>query len=486
MSDLTAGLSAISAALPAYEEAKVYYDGLSNEKFLSSALARQLGSKTNEFHFNYSRLVVTSRLDRMEIASVVTEDGSADNIIGDIWNRNQLDLEIQDAIEASLVFGDAYLIVSDSDEGPDVFYNDPMTTRAFYDTENPRKMAYAIKRWMSGDRLRVNIYYPDRTEKLISKGKPSLDMRDNDFEPFIDGDSDWIIPNETGKIPVFHLRTGRMYGTPEHKQSYGPQNSINKLLNTQISSIDFSSAPQRYFLEDPTANSGVNPAKDFGGVVDEDDNETTSNLQAGPGGVWSLKGIKEVGQFDVADPNTFVIPFKNFIESMGTITKTPLHAFNVGALPSGESLRAAEAPLNKRVASLETLFGAVIADLHEFALELSGVPAKVLVKWAPIASYDSKEIWETVEIKTNAGVPLRQALAEAGYTDEQIEAWYPEGEVKYTPSQLDSLGTAMQKIGAAVSLGLLTAEEARALLPQEILFQQPVADPATVLGGLQG
>jgi hypothetical protein len=486
MSDLTAGLSAINEALPSYEEAKVYFDGLSNEKFLSSALARQLGSATNEFHFNYSRLVCTSRLDRMEIATIVSEDGSADDLINEIGNRNQLDLELQDALEAAVVFGDSYLIVSDSEDGADIFYNDPMTTRAFYDPENPRKMSYAIKRWMSGDKLRVNMYYADRTEKLISIGKPSTNMKDNDFQPYIEDGQDWIVPNETGKIPVFHLRTGRMYGTPEHRQSYGPQNSINKLLNSQISNIDFASAPQRYFLEDPAANSGVNPAADFSSTADVDDVETTSNLKAGPGGIWSLKGIKEVGQFDVADPNTFVIPFKSFIESMGTITKTPLHSFNVGQVPSGESLRAAEAPLNKRVSSLETLFGAVIADLHEFALELMGVSAKVLVKWAPIASYDSKEIWETVEIKTNAGVPLRQALAEAGYTDEQIESWYPEGETKYTPAQLDALGTAMQKIGSAVTLGLLSAEEARALLPQEILFQQPVADPATVLGGLQG
>lgn len=488
VSDLTSGLIALNEALPAYEEAKTYYDGLSDEKFQSAALAKQLGSNSNTFSFNYSRLVVSSRLDRMEIASIVTEDGSADELLNDIYNRNQLDLEIQDALEASLVFGDAYLIAGDSEDGVDIFYNDPLTTRAFYDVENPRKMAYAIKRWLVGEKLRVNLYYSDRVEKYISKGKPTSSMKDGDFEAFYDEDSDaWPIVNETGRIPVFHLRTGRMYGTPEHKQAYGPQNSINKLLNTQISSIDFASAPQRYFLEDPAANDGVDPIADFGGgVVDDDDVEVTSNLKAGAGGVWSLKGIKEVGQFEVADPNTFVLPFKTFIESMGTVTKTPLHAFNVGSLPSGESLRAAEAPLNKRVASLETLFGGVIADLHEFALELSGIDAKVLVKWAPVASYDDADIWGVVSAKVDAGVPLRVALMEAGYTDEQVEEWYPEGVQTFTPSQLDTLGTAIQKIAAGVTLGLLTAEEARALLPQDILFEQPVADPATVLDAIEG
>jgi len=486
MSDLTSGLQALNAAIPAYEEARIYFEGLSNEKFLSSALAKELKSNSTSFAFNYARLVVTSRLDRMEVASVSTENGSGDDVLGDLWNRNALDLEIQDAIEGALVFGDSYLIAGDSEEGVDVFYNDPLSTRVFYDVENPRKKSYAIKRWLSGDKLRVNLYYTDRTEKYISKGKPTSDMKDNDFVQYVEEDNDaWPIVNETGKIPVFHLRTGRMYGQPEHKQAYGPQNSINKLLNTQISNIDFAGAPQRYFLEDPAANQGVNVANDFG-LVDDDDNDTVSALKAGPGGIWNLKGIKEVGQFEVADPDTFVTPFKTFIESMGTVTKTPLHAFNVGALPSGESLRAAEAPLNKRVASLETLFGGVIADLHEFALELSGIDAKVLVKWSPIASYDDSELWATVESKTNSGVPVRQALIEAGYTDEQVESWYPEGVTVYTPAQLDKLANAMQKIGAAIGLGLLTAEEARALLPQEILFEQPVADPATVLDAIEG
>jgi hypothetical protein len=480
MSDLISGLHALNEARPAYEEAKVYYDGLSNEKFLSSALAKQLGSKSNSFHFNYSRLVVTSRLDRMKVSAIVTEDGSADNILGDIWNDNQLDLELQDALEAALVYGDSYLIAGITEDSVDVFYNDPLSTRVFYDAENPRVKRYAIKSWSDGDRTRVNLYYPTHTEKWISKGKLSATPKDGDFEAYVEEDGIWPIANETGKLPVFHLRTGRMYGTPEHSQSYGPQNSINKLLNTQISSIDFSTAPQRYFLEDPAANDGVNPAADFGGTVDEDDFEPTSNLKAGPGGVWSLKGIREVGQFDVVDPNSFVIPFKNFIEAMGTITKTPLHAFNVGALPSGESLRAAEAPLNKRVASLETLFGGVIADLHEFALSTSGRETKVLVKWEPIATYDDADMWATVDAKTSAGVPLRVALTEAGFTDEQVEAWYPEGTSARSAKEIAVLADAIQKLGAATTIGVLSRDEARALLPEDIKLESFVSPDAVI------
>ena len=483
MSDLISGLAALNESLPAYLEAKTFYDGKANEKFTSNALAKALGSSSSTFHFNYSRIVVESRLNRMEVSSVLTEDGSGDEILADIWSRNSLDQEVQDALEAALVFGDSYLIGWEGEDGIDVFYNDPLSTRVFYDVENPRKKSYALKRWMDGEKLRVNLYYPDRIEKYISKGKPTSTPKDNDFEAFYDEGSDaWPIVNESGRIPVFHLRTARMYGTPEHAQSYGPQNAINKLLDTQISAIDFATAPQRYFLEDPAANDGVNPISDFGIAPDTDDVEQVSNLKAGPGGVWSLKGVKEVGQFDAPNPDSFVVPFKTFVESMSTVTSTPMHAFNVGALPSGESLRAAEAPLNKRVESLELLFGGVLSDLHEFALSFYGVAAKVLVKWAPVATYDDAEMWASVKSKTEAGVPLRIALMEAGYTDEQVTEWYPDGATQpRTVEQLVKFGDALQKMSAAVTLGLITKEEARAALPQDILTQLPTVDPESVI-----
>lgn len=483
MSDLITGLQALDAALPAYDEAKTFYDGKSNEKFTSAALQKALGSDTSTFLFNYSRIVVESRLNRMEVSAIITEDGSADDILADIWTRNQLDQEIQDALEGALVFGDSYLIAWDGEEGVDVFYNDPRSTRIIYDVENPRKKRFAIKRWMEGDKLRVNLYYSDAIEKYISKKKASATPKDSDFEQYFDeGSEAWPVPNESGKIPVFHLRTSRQYGQPEHRQSYGPQNSINKLLTTQISSIEFATAPQRYFLQDPTANSGVDPISDFGSnfARDDDDDDSVSNLKAGPGGVWNLKGISSVGQFDPVSPDTFVVPFKSFIESMSTVTSTPMHSFNVGALPSGESLRAAEAPLNKRVASLETLFGGVLADLHEFALELNGITAKVQVNWAPVASYDDAELWATVDAKTSAGIPLRTALMEAGYTDEQVSEWYPDGESARSAKEIAALADAIQKLGAAATLGVITMEEARNLLPKDIAIEVLVNPTAVV------
>lgn len=487
MSDLINGLNALDNALPAYEEAERYYNGSVKELFSSEALRKALGGDENKFQFNYARIVITSRLSRMEIASITTEDDTANAILEEVGNANAIDQELQDAFEAALYYGDSYLIAWPDEEAGsvDIFYNDPKNTRVFYEVENPRKKRYALKRWQEGDRMRVNLYYHNRIEKYITKGTVSQSYNEGDFTQFIEEDVAWPLNHENG-MPVFHLRTNRQYGTPEHKQAFGPQNAINKLLASQVSSIDFTNFPQRYFLEDPTANDGVNPQADFGADSDDNDDNVLANLKAGPGGVWNLKGVKQVGQFDPTSPDIFVTPFKAYIESMSTVTSTPMHAFNVGALPSGESLRAAEAPLNKRVESLEVLFGSTVRELHEYVLEITGFAgARVSVTWTPAGSYDDSDVWAVVDAKVSAGVPLRVALVEAGYTTAQVDEWYPEEAATYSPKELSVLADAIQKLSGATTLGILSTEEARALLPDAIKLEV-VADPVAVLEAVEG
>lgn len=482
-SHIISGLAALDYARPDYETAWSFYEGQAAESFTSPLLQRALGSTSPCFSFNYARLVVTARLSRMEVSSILSQDGSADDALAQLWSDNALDQELQDAFEASLVFGDAYLIGSSNEDSFDIFYNSPLDTRVFYSTENPRLKTYAIKRWEEGGKLRVNLYYADRTERWISKGKIQHTYVEGDFVEYqVEGEA-WPLVNETGDVPVFHLRTGRMYGTPEHRQAYGPQRAITKLLESQMESIDYQSGPQRYILQDPAANSSINPQADFGDTVDDDDQPS---LQSGAHGLWNLKGVKSVGQFDPADPSIFVTPFKTFIEAIGTTTSTPVHTFNVGALPSGESLRAAEAPLNKRIESIETLFGGVIRELHEYALYTMGYTgAKVMVSWAPTATYNSEDIWTTAKLKNEAGVPMRVALLEAGYTQTQVDEFYPEGTAEpRMVSQLVSISDALMKLSAAVTNGLISKEEARMLLPQDFLSELPVLDGDSVIEAL--
>jgi len=59
-----------------------------------------------------------------------------------------------------------------------------------------------------------------------------------------------------------------------------------------------------------------------------------------------------------------------------------------------------------------------------FGLHRLGVEEPVVtVHWKPAETVDDAEGWQTVQAKIAAGVPRRQALIEAGYRAEQVDAW---------------------------------------------------------------
>ncbi|WP_143860713.1 hypothetical protein, partial [Nocardia cerradoensis] len=71
-------------------------------------------------------------------------------------------------------------------------------------------------------------------------------MKENDFEPYGD---DWLVINEFGTLPVFHFTTGiDQYGKPEHEAAYAAQDAINKLLASQMASVEHYGFPTRYAL----------------------------------------------------------------------------------------------------------------------------------------------------------------------------------------------------------------------------------------------
>lgn len=481
--DLETGLKQMASTMPDYQKADQYFKGTATEIFSTDILRRVLGRNQMDFVFNYARTVVLSRLNRMELKSITTPNEDANKALQEVWEDNLLDQELIDAFEGALTFGDAYIAVwpCEDGEGVDVFYNTAETCRVFYDAENPRKKLFAIKRWKEGDYLRVNVYYDDRIEKYVSVGDTTGTLVSSSFEKYIDADDgSWPLPNPFGQIPIFHLRTRRGYGRPEHHEAYAPQNAINKLLAVQISGLDYNSYPQRYFLQDPAANDGVGDFEhDFGdtAIFDDDDDFATSNLKSSPGGIWSLKGIKAVGEFTTALPATFIEPFNMYVTAIATTTGTPLHLFELGSLPSGAALRAAEAPLNKRVEALERMFAAPLKEMSAFILELLGYDVPVEISWGPPATYDDLDLWNTAQAKHDVGVPIDQTLMEAGYTAEQVHKWYPTTEdaaLTMSPRKLEYLGTAMQRIATAVSLGLVSAEEGRKLLPPELIAGDPV------------
>ncbi|MFB7244635.1 phage portal protein [Streptomyces populi] len=484
--DLMYGIKELTGARPAYDQAALYYDGKVPEVFTSLRIRRALAARHVDFDLNFAKTPVDAVTDRLEIAGITGKDDEQTALISQIWQDNQLDLEMPDVFRRAGEYGDAYLMVLPVEDGDgkvvrvEMFYNSPQTVRVIYDEENPRRKAFTIKRWCDGPYLRAEVQYDDRTERWTTSAD-SRGEQPGDWQPWPADPEDpesWVIEHEWGEQPTFHFRTDRPYGTPEHYGAYGPQNAITKLQSTHMGTVDYQGFPQRYALTE-TANtdtSDLEPGDFDDGDWPQDDRGTgpsdsgdDSSLKAGPGEMMLLRGFKAVGQFDAAQPNVFLDPITFNVRAMAVICTTPLHLFDPsGDQPSGQSVRAQDAPFTKKVSNRQLSYGATVREAFVFALRRLGIADPVVtVHWKPAETIDDVEGWQTVQAKIAAGVPRRQALVEAGYRSEQVDSWLAgtdDAELQRRVDVLASLADSAQKLGSAATLGVITSDQVTALL----------------------
>jgi hypothetical protein len=489
--DLMYGIEELKEARPAYDQAQTYYDGKVPEVFTSTRIRRALAAHGIDFDLNFAKTPVNAVTDRLEIAAVTAPDDATNTLISKIWQDNQLDLEMPDLFRRAGEYGDAYLFVLpvEDDKGNvvrvDMFYNSPQTVRVIYDEENPRRKLFTIKKWCDGPYHRVELLYDDRIERWTtgknSRGDKPADwmhwLADPDDEGPADPDS-WVMFHDWGEQPVFHFRTDRPYGVPEHYGAYGPQNAITKLQATHMGTVDYQGFPQRYALTE-TANTDTSDLEP-GDFADEDwpqnlagsgpsNSGDDSSLKAGPGELMLLRGYKAVGQFDAAQPSVFLDPIMFNVRAMAQITNTPTWLFDPsGDQPSGQSVRAQDAPFTRKVGNRQISYGATARDAFVFGLRRLGVESPVItVRWVPAETVDDQEGWVTVGEKIKNGVPRKQALMETGYRAEQVDKWLAgvdDAELQRRVDILASLADSAQKLGAAAALGVVTNEQVTGLL----------------------
>jgi len=330
-------------------------------------------------------------------------------VIGKTWELNELHLDSNEVHRWTLVYGDCYVMVWPDEDGEiEMSYNTPLTTSVVYDPEHPRRKMYAVKLWETSEGTRMNIYGPDKVDKYFTKGK--------DVTEAVQWTLTESVENPFGEVPVFHFRTMRPLGRPEHADAYDAQNYINKQFIQSMITADYQGAPQRYALSKVESSSEI---EDFN--EGDTDRENIGALRNGPGEVWYMKGVDSVGEFKPADPAVFWTPIKDTVRSMASLTNTPLHYFEkTGNVPSGEALRVAEAPLIKKVADRKVSFGQAWRDLFRFVLKVNGLIEDVQVKWVEVESLDELERLDAALKKRNEGLSLQQVMREQGYDEEVI------------------------------------------------------------------
>jgi hypothetical protein len=501
MGDITMLLNEIFAAQPAYLKAKTYSDGEMHEVWATNKLGRMLSKSANRYPVNIARRPIDAVLDRLQIkeVSVADDPKMTDLLVSKVYKSNQLKLELPDALDLAETYGDSYLMCwprpGGGSDDVDVFINDPTGMRVIYDPENPRRKLLSGRTWLdSNKRRRVTIWRDGpRVERWIAKqpesSRDAINYAESDFEPFLtdEGNPDsWFEDLGLGLgNPVFHLRTARPYGKPEHKQAYGTQNMLTKEVATMMDATDGYGFPFRYMLTKAGTTGTVATLDDDWDTPDNDDDPRAPTAsKADPGTIAKLTDVDSVGQLQPSDIANFLDPIGMTLRLSSVVTNTPLSYFDPSAASaSGESKKEHEKPAVNKANRRRDGYDGAIAEALAYSLALAGHPDLVVtITWAPTESVDDAAEVSLARNRQDAGVPFVVAMTQLGYPKDEVERWVseatPDDEVlEKRVTLLDILAGAAQKLGAAASLGTIDPAVAQQIMARFLTIEAPTVQP---------
>lgn len=436
LKDIRWAINALQSRKPSYDLTNRYYDGEHDLAFASEKFLNHYGRQLRTLKANICPAVVDTISDRLQVTNFKTVAVGDDNQVltedrqdvlekqcAEIWRRNRMNQRSGDIHKTSLKNGDAYVLVWEDENGKArLTYESPSQVAVSYHPEIAGYITRASKWWVEENRVRLNLYYPDRIEKYISKTAivdNFLPYEAAAFEPI---EGDWRIPNQYGKVPMFHFSNnaeiGRS-GRSELADIIPLQDSLNKIFCDMMVSSEVNAFPQRYIAGLDAAEF----ARDADGAII---NPFKSSMDA----TWLLGGgdnTVTAGQFATTEDSQFTNRINTLREQIAIESGIPMHRLVTvqGGFPSGESLKTSEAPLTAKVKDRQIAFGNTWSDVLRFALYIEGnEDVDIEVNWLDTEPRNDAMILQNAVLKaTQLGVPLSQVQAELGYDAKQIAAF---------------------------------------------------------------
>lgn len=486
----------IRSRMAANTRAWEFYQGTQSEVLVDRRLARRLKQYSRSMRVNMARTPITAVLDRLEVEQWLTSGDQA--VLDELVEDQDLDGLGHELAEVAEAMGESFALVwpdelaeevTDDDEvmesadGVVITMHDPTEMVVRYDDEHRNVVRYAGRLWLGDDdRHRVNVYHEDRVERWVETAKGSDTYQllpEDDEDPPVVPYPDTMV----GRVPVFHYRTNRTpHGRPGHADAIPVQSILDKLVATDMAMVDFAGFPIRYAIHknDPGASAAYDDPQldDPSSVTDDTEDEDggrVGKLKASPAAFWNLDA-DSVGEFSPADPKVILDRQSHYMRALLSVSDTPLSEWEgLGANTSGESRKQEEKTLLRKVRRRQALHGATHADMAAYALQANGSPGHIVtLQWTDPSETDDTDAWTVTAAKVATGLPLRSALAEHGYTEDELDELGLEADAGLPP---DVLGRLVQQLSSAVPAALTREDVATILEQYGVTIAPPGDDP---------
>lgn len=417
--DIEKAIKQLKENLTKYKKYERYYEGDHDLAFASQKFKNAFGELFREFSLNLCPAVCDAVKDKLKITNFNIENGKTalSKQIWKIWQANRMGTRSSEIHKEVVKKGDAYVMVwVDSNKKTTIYPQKAEKCTVVYDEEIPGKILWAAKTWKTPDKkARLNMYYPDRTERYISKKKIETGVpTPKDLIEFSGDGISNEIKNPYNIVPVFHFANNADIGSPgqsELKIAINVQNALNKTVLDMLVAMEFTAYPQRYA-------SGIE--------IDYDDNgEPIPPFKPGIDRlIYSENPDAKFGSLEMGDLEQFLKVKADFRVDMACVTGTPLYYFMLtnGDVPSGEALKKTETRFISKVTDRQESFGQTWEDTMSFAALLEGnKDVQMFTVWKDPAPESEKERLGNISTKKSLGISEEQALSEVGYGESDIK-----------------------------------------------------------------
>lgn len=340
---------------------------------------------------NYCGIAIGSRLSRMEITGFTGPGAESADLL---WTVSNLPQRQDRLFRWALAYGSAWLAVTADESGAITLTPVPPTRMAgLRDPADPAKFRVAgqvtthEKPDGTPSKTRsISLYYADRTVIYTGTG--------NDYSQFTVVDE---APG-LGYVPAVQINP---YGDgPVLIDEIRPsQDRINKLCSNKLVAAEFGAFRQRvFFTRQDVQPSDLRNQPDSAIILDPDDGQTR---------------VQEMSATDLANYDQSK---SSEIDNLFTIAALPRHLrVNPGSPPSGDAIKADEAPLVEHIYDHQREVGEALMDL----LRDMGIEAEPA--WRNPEPRDELSDADVVARYVSVGVPWQVAAQRfAGWDEEAV------------------------------------------------------------------
>jgi hypothetical protein len=403
-----------------------YYRGHQDVK-LTERLATFMGQhKDQKFRDNFCEVVVDTLVDRLIVTGFISADDTVDDFTQKVWRDNRMDYHQTVVHTEAVMLGDSYVLVDwDTEQERPRFTTQPAGMIIPHYGEDSRAIDWASRKWVetlgfgsaAKMQTRLNLYYPDRTEKYLSQGNRWTEFK----EP---GDESWPLlwltkDNQPLGQPMIHFANKPLtdnFGVSELINVVPVQDLLNKTL------VDLAMG---------------NDGAAFGRWWGLDLAGADASIKVTPGSISTFNstepGMGKLGAWDPPSVDGMLKTIELLIQHVAAITRTPQYLFQtMTTAPSGESLKVAESGLVDKAQRRQTNFGNNWEDAMDlarrvqdrFGQSVSGAEdATIETVWKDAERRNEAQIREDLAFKLESGVPVEQIWREMGYSSKEIDAF---------------------------------------------------------------